>query len=462
MNFCSVGSCSSPHHFARTRQFDNARRYSPQLVYRTATTGVSTVGSTCCLGENGARTCCPHGEACCASAGSGSLDVPGFRPVCCHITSTATRAQCCSAAAQRSGTIPECCKSARVKPVCCTTSDNRFLCCKATASVPSCCFPNELPTSRPMLRAQHTPTVMETSCCNSVAPHFHCCQRLQSKALQTYSSNQEHCCTATCCYLIGFTTSCCRASRKSCCRLDLMHHRLQCCNQPGLTPFCCPGQPNRRTHWGHTQHIQSQEPFRTRSSNFDRSSAHQNFRQPSEEPPSWPTTTKMTLQNQGSVAQTRHPQTSPLSCCRAVEIVSCCSSGLRRSGGFPLCCPASPPLLSNSATSPPKTNSQQLSHSWATQRDELENLLRSEELQATASDYENQGNEYTPRVNPYLGRRQAHCSGIPYDTSEFICCREVLQVKLGAQPACCGTRSFDQSTQFCCNGKVESTCPVVK
>ena len=381
--------------------------------------------------------------------------------MCCHLTSVTMKARCCSAAAQKSGAIPECCNSPRIKPTCCTTAENKFICCEATIGLSSCCsnvpayeVQTQSPTSSALVPVGYQST---QSCCQSSNPQEYCCPRTQTYITFTEVSVQRstpECCTQTCCARTAYVSACCRKRRRSCCGISSSEQRIVCCNQPGLTPSCCPGQP-RSTNRRYTN-VQVNQPRKTYETVIQQPNLNQQF------------------QIDQSKPQT--PNAAPLSCCRAGDIHSCCTSGLRRSGGHPLC----RPLSRNPVNKPNTANSRNFyrqqyhtggstsqesypSQQWTSERDDLENLLRSEELQTLDPETDTPINEFPDSItnkNPYWGKRQVLCSGIPYDTSEFICCSGVLQVKLGSQPACCGTSSFDQSTQTCCNGQVRNVCLV--
>ena len=425
-------------------------RFIFQVVQRSS--GEVAVGSTCCFGENG-WTCCRREQNCCISLGSGSLEIPGFRPMCCHLASISVRAHCCSTAAQKSGVIPECCNSPRVKPKCCTTTENKFICCKATTGLPSCC------SNIPTYEVQTTKSVMlvpvgyqsTQSCCHSSRPEEYCCPRTHTITYTALASDHStaECCTHACCAKSAYVSACCRRKRRSCCGISNSERIIECCNQQGLTPSCCPGQP--RSIRGHA-----------------------------DTPPRRMYETSIQQPNPYQEIQVDHPRsqithTSPLSCCKATDIQSCCTSGLQRSGGHPLCCPQSNTGnaqytgISGSyrirRLRPGRFSTQQHHQyeQWTSKGDDIKDLLRSEELQTLEVGTNSPTSEVTntpTHGNPYHGRRQALCSRIPYDTSQFICCSGVLQVKIGLQPACCGKSSFDQSTQTCCNGQVQYVCPV--
>ena len=341
--------------------------------------------------------------------------------------------------------------------MCCTKADKRFVCCEPTVGVPSCCSnipAYEVQTQSPTPHSQLVPVGYQNTenCCHSSRPQDYCCKKTHTQMMQTQSVQQ--CCTKSCCAKTSYVSACCRKKRRSCCAVSSSEQRFICCNQPGLTATCCPGQP-RSTNW--------------RNINTQRTYTYVN--QPRK-------TYETYTQYPGSyqelhVDQLRPqiPNSIPLSCCRASDIRSCCTSGLQRSGGHPLCCPpakyGSTQYTGNSGnggrhrhhTGGGTSREQYPSQHWTSERDDLENLLRSEELQTLRPDSETVTKEYSyANPNPYHGTRQVLCSGIPYDTSQFICCGSVLQVKLGSQPACCGTSGFDQSTQTCCNGVVRYTC----
>ena len=429
-----------------------------QVVHRSRE--VTAVGSTCCFGENG-LTCCRRGQTCCISLGSGSLDIPGFRPMCCDLLSVTDKAQCCSDAAQKSGAIPECCDSPGVKPTCCTTAENKFICCEATIGLSSCCsnipayqVQTQSPTSSGLVPVEYQST---QSCCQSSRPQEYCCPRTQTHITYTEVTVQRstpECCTQMCCARTAYVSACCRKRRRSCCGISSSEQRITCCNQPGLTPSCCPGQP-RSTNRRYTN-VQVNQPRKTYETAIQQPNLNQKF--------------------QIDQSRPQMPNFAPLSCCRASDIQSCCTSGLRRSGGHPLCCPLSRNAVNTQYTgnsgnyyrqqySTGGSTSQERypSQHWKSERDDLENLLRSEELQTLDPETDTPIKEFPDTIankNPYWGKRQVLCSGIPYDTSQFICCSGVLQIKLGSQPACCGTSSFDQSTHTCCNGQVRNVCLV--
>ena len=407
---------------ARCKWF--AVTFSFQIVHRTSG---SAPGSSCCFGENG-WTCCGTDESCCAVAGSGSLEVPGFRPMCCHIILTSLKAQCCSATAQMAGAIPECCQSRRVKPTCCTRG-NTYVCCRATIGTPSCCV--NIPVFRvqtPTPAAGYSPVSSSNtgSCCQSSHPQKHSCKSLQTRALQ---NPRKPCCSQICCAQATEVWSCCRMVRTNCCQVRSVQLKVKCCNRPGLPPTCCSDQPRRLyNHISHSSDVNIYQP----SNSYSAHSFHQ---------------TSNTDIHNDQLQSTA--QSSPLSCCRAVDLESCCKSGLQRSGAFPLCC--TPSDLEQ------KKQQNHQAQQWTPERDELQNLLRADDLQTLNSDLQPDEEEIS-NYRRFLGKRQAHCSGFPYDTSEFMCCSGALQVKAGTQPACCGVKSFDQSTHTCCNGQVQTVC----
>lgn len=84
------------------------------------------LGSTCCRSAAGSWTCCLKGESCCTGSAvdrSTAIEVPGFRPACCHLTNEDLTAQCCATTYEKIRVLPDCCEREKLKPVCCETKD---------------------------------------------------------------------------------------------------------------------------------------------------------------------------------------------------------------------------------------------------------------------------------------------------------------------------------------------------
>lgn len=85
--------------------------------YQNDTTGL---GSTCCRSaDTGAWKCCIRGQGCCDRDRGTAIDVPGFRPACCHLANEDLTAQCCATTYEKVRVLPDCCRGARLTPVCC-------------------------------------------------------------------------------------------------------------------------------------------------------------------------------------------------------------------------------------------------------------------------------------------------------------------------------------------------------
>ncbi len=307
------------------------------------------MGSTCCLSDTG-WSCCRKDEQCCGLGGSGNIgmDVPGFYPACCHITSMTTKAQCCKTTSQKTGVIPDCCNNQRVRPVCCTRQ-NIFVCCVATVGIPSCC-----PTAIPIQTTGAPSSVTETAliprptyerkyCCHDLNPQEHCCPSMfmpQVNILMTQpllepltpgptqtSLTTQRCCSTynlkLCCPTIQFLSTCCRrlvltfvSVPTSCCRVSGTDTRIACCRRVGPKRSCCPGQSKspRQPQMGQTHNypLTSQRPYTS----------------------VWrPTVTPQYVQ------ETTRPTAS---CCNTLDIERCCRRWLPwlETHGLPQCCPA--------------------------------------------------------------------------------------------------------------------------
>ncbi len=535
------------------------------------------MGSTCCRTDTG-WSCCRKHEACCGSGGSGNtgVEVPGFYPACCHITSMSAKAQCCKATSQKIGVIPACCDNQRVRPVCCTVR-NVFTCCVATVGIPPCCL-----TVIPIQTTRAPPNVTQTElmtlptperkyCCHDMNPQEHCCPSMfipQVNILMTQpplealtprpttmTLTTKRCCSSynlkLCCPTIQFLSTCCRklvltfvSVPASCCRVSGTDARIACCRRIGPRRSCCLGQP--RTP-GHPRIGQRPNIPLTSQRTY---TAHT----------VWRPTPQYVQQTTRFL----------VSCCDTVDRERCCHRWLPwlETYGLPQCCPAGQSstnrqeydisqqskgnlhpivnenngdqqntgnqyeywrpgrnqnneipehidedttqnqidesnrdlhwtsnrenlqtnVLNRNEYKYPLENTENLEgdtsvdisthkHSpnkddheldWITEREKLDEILRSEELYTVKP--ENSNKDETHDETEYvlhrgnhsryeIGKRQALCSGFQYDTKEFICCDGNLQVKLGPQSACCGRISFDVTKHKCCNGKVQESCP---
>lgn len=84
------------------------------------------LGSTCCRSASGSWSCCLKGESCCTGSAvdrSTAIEVPGFRPACCHLTNEDLTAQCCATTYEKIRVLPDCCRRDKLKPVCCQRKD---------------------------------------------------------------------------------------------------------------------------------------------------------------------------------------------------------------------------------------------------------------------------------------------------------------------------------------------------
>ncbi len=242
-------------------------------------------GTTCCNTDGGTK-CCRIGDGCCLNSGSGSIDIPGFKPVCCDITSISAKALCCSTTTQKTGVQPYCCSGERVRPICCLSSERSFICCRATVGIPSCCsgqprystrvpWPVYQTTSMSRGLVPVHPTVPPSwSCCDSLSPQRWCCityvepEEPDTGVPSCCHSSQPHtwCCSTyiestpqptptpaptlyptpkpgkSCCrtsYCCTRRRVCCHLQRINCCSIRSMVQYQSCCNSPGPRPSCC-------------------------------------------------------------------------------------------------------------------------------------------------------------------------------------------------------------------------------
>lgn len=371
-------------------------------------------GSTCCR-PNGKWQCCRHGQGCCRGRSTGSVDIPGFRPACCEISSTSSKARCCSIITQKVGAMPSCCNADRVRPICCRTSSSSFQCCQSTYGLPSCCqgsrtdeeyhpyYPQVTRAPSHLVPVHPTPLPRPGSCCLSRSPQPYCCQAMRPNAghgtnYQTpdrsVQQSKPRCCTY----------------RYSCCSVRSNARRIQCCKRPskGAKPLCC-AKSQPATPLPPLRHSQQHKCYSCKlNGNYQGS------------------VPLVSTDNDQSndIDYGKHDYTSTgggqgwarLSCCQSNHHKQCCRNAHRLTGIYASCCDPS-------------------------------------DIVSTSNNQQQQPSTF--------GNRKAVCSGRPYEGLYQVCCYGVLRRKMGPQSSCCGTQAFNPITHKCCSGSVKRTCSPV-